>query len=267
MTRRARRAGLGAAVLVTTALGFPGVPAHAQSPHPTHVAVVVDYDGAVSTQCVTAGDDGLTTLVHAYRNTVIGTQGPYAGFVFTIDGHGTTRPDNDHYWSYWHDTGHGWTYANTGGAGYHPPAGSLEGWSYVDGSAHAAPPPTVSYASVCAGQDPRPSTPAPTPRHTSATHSTATSPAARASTAAVASKSAHRTPSRRNSVTPSRTTTPSVGQSVVATSLAAAPSPSSSPAALTHSGSSATPAVGTAVALVVVLGLGGAALWRHRRQA
>jgi hypothetical protein len=141
-----------------------------------HVGVVVRYaNGRVSAGCTTLGGSGLQVLERKHSVTM-GTQ-QYSGFVLKIDGVGTSRPDNTHYWSYWHSNGHGsWTYSSSGAASSTPRAGTIEGWSYVNGQNSAPHPRSYTYAALCGHLDPKPapkSTPQPTPQRTSTPQSTA----------------------------------------------------------------------------------------------
>ena len=115
-----------------------------------HIGVVVRYaNGHVSAGCTTVGGSGLQVLERKHTVTM-GTQ-QYSGFVLKIDGTGTTRPDNTHYWSYWHSSGHGgWTYASSGAGSYTPKAGTVEGWSYVNGQSTRAEAEVVHLRRRCA---------------------------------------------------------------------------------------------------------------------
>ncbi len=135
---------------------------------PTHVGLVVRYpNGTVAVGCAAAGGSGLAVLSRKFT-VLIGQQPPYAGFVFKINNQGSTRPDNTHYWSYWHSPGNGtWTYSAAGAGSHTPEAGTVEGWSYVNGQASAPKPPARKYAGVCAGADAAPKpTPKPAPKPT-----------------------------------------------------------------------------------------------------
>jgi hypothetical protein len=74
------------------------------------------------------------------------------GLIVQIDGDPSSgTADASHYWSYWHDTGPAWHYSTAGGSGYRPAAGSVEGWSYVDGGTASPPAQAASglYAAIC----------------------------------------------------------------------------------------------------------------------
>jgi LPXTG-motif cell wall-anchored protein len=83
--------------------------------------------------------------------------------IWQIDGQPTPAfADDTHYWSYWHDVAGSWRYSTVGASGYQPPAGTVEGWSFVDGQASPSPPPwnpSGLYASICGAQDPKPAPP------------------------------------------------------------------------------------------------------------
>lgn len=257
---RVIRLAVAAALSVGAALAVPAAPAAAQ---PTHVAIVV---AGVGQACVPAGGDGLQVLSSAF--TVTYGQRQYAGFVLTINGKGTDQPDDTHYWSYWHDTGSGWQYSSTGGAGYYPPAGSIEGWSYDDGQTNAPAPPSTSYGSVCAGRDPSPT---PTVAHRT------TPPAPGPTTSQRAYVPPAPAPTTRASASP----TPTTKRSRHATSHAATPTVSASqqigtlpqlspaaarqrPAAHAPASSSGLPPWGTVLGIAAVALLGGLAWWRAR---
>ena len=142
----------GAVLAAAAAFAAPS----AASAAPRHVGVVVRYaNGHVSAGCTTVGGSGLAVLERKHTVTM-GTQ-QYSGFVLKIDGVGTARPDNTHYWSYWHSGGHGgWTYASSGAASYTPKAGTVEGWSFVNGQNSAPKPRSYTYAALCGQLDPKP---------------------------------------------------------------------------------------------------------------
>ncbi|HEU5008287.1 MAG TPA: hypothetical protein VFT67_15020 [Jatrophihabitantaceae bacterium] len=263
-----------AAVLAAAAVLLPCLPAAAQQPTPTHVAIVVD---GVGTACVPwhsgmTGADVLTARFHVQW----GQQTPagnYAGMVVQINGDPTAPNPHTAYWAYFHNNGSGWQYSGTGALSSHPQPGTVEGWRLDSAATSSHPQPAAaSYASVCAGQDPVPA-PTPTtttaPRTHAATH-TRTSPAphvnaARRLATPARSRAAHRSPAAGSAA---RTTTPAAPRSTVASGAATpvAATPSSTPAAaLTRDHGGGFPPWGTALAIVVVLGLGGGALWRTRR--
>jgi hypothetical protein len=259
-------------------LAQPAPPAEAA---PTHVAIVVAGAGVA---CVPAGGTGLDLLTSHYT-VDLGQQPPYVGFVLTINGSGTTRPDDRHYWSYWHDTGSGWTYSSAGSASYTPRAGTVEGWSYVNGSAQASPPSTSShgnplYQSICAGSDPTPSTShPPTPTHAPPTRTPLSNPTTRHATAGHASAShplgtsrVATLPTTSHGGHPTRSAphpgaAPSTG-SVSTSGQAGVPVVQALPSAppVAHRATSAMPAWGAAFALVVIATIVGAAIWRTRRR-
>jgi hypothetical protein len=279
------RAGTRVATAVLCASGAVLIPAGPAAARPAHVGIVVQFaPGRVSTACAPAGGSGLALLDDAGFRVVIGTAPPYAGFVFTINGTGTTRPDDTHYWSYWRSSGAGgWAYSGSGAGSTTPSAGSVEGWSYVDGASSAPRPPSYTYAALCAGADPTPARTssrayAPPPPHRRTASAT---PATQARPPAVSTSPQHtvgparsRTPSRARTTHPTRaaptTTAPPTSATPSAStnpSIAAPPAavtPTASPVARESSGTS-LPAWGTVLAIVVVLALGTVAWLRMRR--
>lgn len=134
----------GAAILCGTA-----APAVAEaSTSPNSVGIVIETaPGKYTTHCVAwrAGLTG-TDVIQSAAKVTWGT-GKLAGFVIKLDGVGNSAPTNTQYWSYYHDAGTGWAYANTGPSGYKPKAGTVDGWVWVDGKDYK--PPAVSYTTVC----------------------------------------------------------------------------------------------------------------------
>lgn len=253
------------AVLATVLVCAPAdAPALAQ---PAHVAVVVDFGGGRErTACVPWSPSGTGSAVLAAGFTVVYNR---VGLVVMIDGVGDPNPPKDRYWSYWHGAGGSWAYASTGPGTYSPGAGSVEGWAYGDG--RSGPAAAASYAAVCAGRDPAPTPaarPSPAPaaaaRHTSRPApgssgpivTSATSATSTTSTVAATRGSVHRPAGRPTS-----------------RMAAAAPAPvlpslhlSTEPVSAQHRAVTGFPPWGTALALVVIIGLGGAAVWRARTQ-
>jgi hypothetical protein len=284
MTIARRCAAVLAAAAAVLAVPAATIPVTAQA-EPAHVAIVVAGDGQA---CVSwhSGMTGADVLDTAYRVTW-GQQPPYVGFVLQIDGRGTLRPDDEHYWSYWRNTDGHWTYSGRGATNTAVTPGSVEGWSYVDGQSAATAPPAATYGSICAGKDPSPTPtrhPSTTARHprTSATHPRSSTPAS--STAPTTHHTPPRTtaPSTRAAATPTpatasrthppraaRGTTPvtsaaALPPAATATSaLAAATAPTRTPhAASDHA--AALPSWTTALAVLVVLAIGATALVRIR---
>lgn len=257
---------------------------------PRHVALVVRLSNSSTvTKCVGIGGTGLDVLVRGFPSTQIGQSGAYAGFVLSINGVGQNPPDTTHYWSYWHRTSSGWHYSSDGAGGYTPKAGSVDGWSYVDGQQHARQPKAASYAKICAGRDPAskptksasstPASPMPSRTHTAAppvAPSTvpATTPTRTTHPTRSHAPHARRTRAPKTAATSSFAPQPHArsgksravaGQSAskqVAAQHVPAP-PSTSPVAQsTHS--SGFPAAGTVIAVVVLAALGGLAWLRLR---
>ena len=113
------------------------------------VRVVVDaraLGGSITTRCApgTPGS-GLAALEAAGHRYSFVPRNP--GMVCTIDAR--PAPCNgapvDAYWSYWYaPAGGSWTYASFGAGNRTPPAGSVEGWRFGDGSAPPGVPPPVN---------------------------------------------------------------------------------------------------------------------------
>lgn len=285
--RRVAAAVSTAILAVTGVLSLP-LPAVAA---PAHVGVVVRFaSGDVVAGCTSSGGSGIDVLARLHRVTL--GSGPYAGFVLEVDNRGTTHPDDTHYWSYWHSAGQGgWTYSGSGAGGYPPKAGSVEGWSYVDGSNDAPRPPSYSYAALCGGRDPAPSSSTPSarrsPTRVTVVAPTTTSAARPAPTAHSVTRAASRP--RPAPALPTRSARPAVPSSsrrpVVARTSArptsavpstfiasaepstSAPSAAAAPADDRRDSSSGIPAWGTMLALLVIAALGALAwvLARRRR--
>lgn len=267
---------------------------------PRHVGVVVRYaDGNVSAGCAAAGGSGLQVLEQHHAVTM-GTQ-QYSGFVLKVDGVGTSRPDDTHYWSYWHSGGNGtWRYASSGASSYTPPAGTVEGWSYVDGQSQAPPPPSYTYSSLCGNLDPKPSPkpspkPRPAPTHRPSTHRPAPAPTRTTSPTPVthsratyvppsAPRTHHRTahamsptaraPKPSPKRTPPRTHRPAATRQPAGAATSGSPTATATPASSTSpvaqqtsGGGGGFPAWGTVLALGVVAVLGATALLVMRRRA
>lgn len=245
--RRLLRAGTTTVALLGGAVVAAG-PAHAAA---HHVGVVVRYaDGRVSATCTATGGSGLAVLQRTHSVT-LGSQ-QYTGFVLQIDGVGTTHPDNTHYWSYWRSGGRGgWSYSSSGAASSIPTAGTVEGWSYVDGRSNADKPPSYTYAALCGRLDGRP---AASPRgHRPAARQVA--PAGRSTPSRPALSSSAPSSSALSSSAPS--------SSAPSGSAPSGSAPSNSASATGSSGGAPWPAV---VALLVVAALGGTGWLALRRR-
>ena len=264
---------IAAAGVVCAAAIIPAVPAAASS---GHVGIVVSTGSSTSTRCVTSGGSGLDVLKRGYANTEIGQQGPYAGFVLRINGVGKNPPDTTHYWSYWHSSGTGdWTYSSSGAGGTTPKAGTVDGWSYVNGKQSATRPPRITYASICGAAKPKPThtarpTAKPTPKPTPKTHAptrvaahSASHSAAHSSTRSANTPTHHPTPASSAGAT----SPPSPVSPASTAGRAARASPTlSTLAAHTRSKGPGFPAWGTIIAVIVVVALGGAAWLRLRHR-
>ena len=273
MTLLRRATHLVAALALTGAatIGTAGQPARAATP--THVAIVVDFGGGnVQAACVPSGGNGSAVLGADFQ-----VQYNKVGLVAIINGVGSMSPPTNLYWSYWHSAGSSWSYATTGPATFYPPAGTVEGWAYNDGSVGPAASP--SYAAICTGQDPTsaPTNP-PSTHHTTPAPSVAPSQPAQPTTPAPqrtrngrgtsASSGPGATSSSAKQHGPAKVS-PSSARTTVSNTTA----PNSSQPAVQLVGAaprakhtSAAPALGTGLALVAALSIGGAAYWRLRAQ-
>jgi hypothetical protein len=205
------------------------------------VTVVVDYQGlggGIVVRCAPGSPaTGFAALAAAGFNVEQVRNTP--GFLCRIDGKpGPDRercvntPPASAYWSYWHASrGGDWVYSQLGAGNRKPPAGSVEGWSFAEGSASEsdapkpgiAPPPPPPQATPKPTTKPTPKptakpTQAPTPRPTRAP-----TPTPRASQGPNAIPTTPPATPERPSSTPSPTTT-------AATSAAAQPEPTPTPA-------------------------------------
>jgi hypothetical protein len=168
---------------------------------PGYVGIVISghRSACVRWQSGITGDEVLNAVAQVvYR--------PTDGLIVQIDGTPkSAQADANHYWSYWHDTGSGWSYSSLGASGYHPAAGTVEGWNYINGTSNQPPSASGAYAGLCGALD----QPSPTPRPTSSPPpSRTTSPARPGSTAhstAPRPSSAHRIDPRSRPPQPATT--------------------------------------------------------------
>jgi len=276
LLRRATRVVAALALTGAATIGAASQPAQATTT-PTHVAIVV---AGVGSACV-PWHSGMTgaDVLSANFTVTYGQPPSYAGFVLMINGIGTAQPDTTHYWAYFHDTGGGWVYSGSGAASFDPQPGSVEGWAYDNGQNPAPSPASSSYAAICAGQDP-----APAPTHPPSTHHTSPAPSVAASQPAQPTTPA---PQRtRNGRGTSASSGPGATSSSAKQHGPAKVSPSSARATVSNTTApnssqpavqlvgaaprakhtSAAPALGTGLALVAALSIGGAAYWRLRAQ-
>lgn len=272
-TRRLLRLAVTAAFLAAATVGPPSQPASASTPQ--HVAVVVD---GIATACVTwhSGMSGGDVLSEGGFNPQYGQRTPYIGFVLQLSGQPAAPDPSQKYWAYFHLSGSSWLYSGDGALGYHPLAGTVDGWALSDttaGPGGANKPPVHSYASICAGQDPAPApthSPRPRPTHTS-TGRTAQPPVnalppgpATTSTHANPTASATARPTPRTAASPTGSTAAHVGSS--GTPVSAANALPAAPPKARDTKRAGVPAWSTALAIVLVAALGGLAFWRARSQ-
>lgn len=117
---------------------------------PSHVGLVINGQG----YCVSAGGTGYDLLDRAGVGVVIARDPAHLGMVQQIGGVPAATPiDAEHYWSYWRNSGNGWTYSGAGGASTRPAAGTVDGWRYVDGLTSAPAPAALSYDDLCGDKD------------------------------------------------------------------------------------------------------------------
>jgi hypothetical protein len=278
-----RRFAAAAGALALLVLGpAPGARAAVKA---TYVGIVISGHGSgcVKWHSGITGDEILNDIasVHYRRD----------GLIDQIDGQPSPpHADSTHYWSYWHDTGSSWTYSGTGASGSTPSAGTVEGWSYVNGASSSSPPaqsPGGLYASLCGSKDPRPAAstthhtsvgkPAPrtTVQHGSLTHRAGSParPAARSTNGAGSSSSAD---AAGTGTASARSRTPSGTADVASNGQvgAAAPSATQQPSSIDASPASGSAKSSSGSAIPVILGvalalaLGGGAGWtvlRRRR--
>ena len=268
-----------AAALTATLSALLAVPLAAATPAyaaPTHVAIVIAGDKGVCVpwQSGMTGDSLLNSVASVTYNA--------SHMINRIDGRPSDGASSvSAYWSYWHNTGSGWTYSSVGASDYTVPVGSVEGWIFGDGSA----PPNGSYASICAGRDPvtpaAPSAATVQPQATSAPRSAvARTPASGAGSAAGispadgSSTAAPAVGAAGSSAARAKPTGHSSGRTSVAT-----PTAPTAPAAATSSAQtdaavlakppghgSSNSVIGTAVAALAALALAGGAFWARRRR-
>jgi hypothetical protein len=256
------------------------------------VAVVIAGDRSV---CVDwhSGMTGSEALVAA-ADVTWGNRAPYVGMVLQIDSRPANPDPQQAYWAYFRNG----VYSSAGPASTKPAAGSVEGWSYVPADGSTPPPPSGSYASICAGQDPtpapsRPRSSTPRPPASSTRHAPATSSPARTghpvTMTAGASHGGNQAAgtsgaSTSGSAAPRPTATPSsapaspgdaASSNETAQSGTAGTVPASSTAAVLaqaahrpdQTSRSAFPPWGTALAVGAIAVLGGAGYWFSRRRA
>ncbi|MFA5867112.1 MAG: hypothetical protein WC891_03990 [Actinomycetota bacterium] len=97
--------------------------------------VVMHGDGSVAVRCVGFEGDSISAigllqesgLSTDLSNSALGT------VVYGIDGEGSADDWNSgqYFWSYWHGSGGGWSYSQTGAGGYRVHPGDVEGWQWM----------------------------------------------------------------------------------------------------------------------------------------
>jgi hypothetical protein len=267
-SRRSAGAALILAVLVAMMSGFvlvlaPTGPARAAATCTApQVAVAVNLRGVKTTGCANYSG-GLTgwTLLQQAGFTVTGTDAYPDTFVCRINRvpniSCASTPSESDSWSYWHAAPGAtqWTFSASGAASYHPKEGSADAWN-LGRSAPPFTPQSVLPVRAAATHAPVvPPTPTPTPaRVPSAAPATSSSPSSHPPTAR-ATTSAPRASSSAPRAAPD-----------ASSSGAAAGTANVHPTAASQhaSGSSAWPAIGGLIAVLVIAGGGGATAWRRR---
>jgi len=155
---------LAALLLAAVALALPAPAEAAACSGTSGVTVLVQFPDHTVVGCA-AGDpsSGYQALSRAGFSVTFAT-GNGTGAICSINGYPDhacpSMPPQSAYWAYFHaKPGGSWSYSNTGGGGYNPKPGTVEGWRFGSGSAPTSAPPGTS-------STPRP-TPAPTSHPTS----------------------------------------------------------------------------------------------------
>lgn len=262
------------------------------------VIVAVDFTawgGNIERGCdatLTTGYDAL----HAAGFTTAGDVQDGPTFICRIDGDPTptqqdcvATPPADAYWSYWHaDVGQNtWSYSHVGAADYHPPAGSVDAWTFgatdIDGTTGqpSFSPDAVRATNTSVGSGSTTSTPPPTtttttpaPRSPSTGDGGSSAPVRPSSpTTTKAGGTATAPPTTPWSTTsgPSTTTTTTPGRSKPATPGEGRSRPKivdvqQSAMTKPSSGSPVSVLVGAGVILALA-GAGGLVAWRRRRMS
>jgi hypothetical protein len=199
-------------------------------------------------------------------------------------------PPADAYWSYWHaDAGQNtWSYSQLGAASYHPPAGSVDVWTFgatdISGTdGQPTFPPSAVRANNITVTSPSTTTspttgtsPSPTTTTVTTTVGPSTGPATAPSSVRPSSPTTTAGSGARHQTVVSTTTTPSPTPTTTPTPT---PAPSAlehmrslpkivdvTPAAIgSHSAGSPVPLLIGAGVVVVLAGAAGAVAWRRRR--
>jgi hypothetical protein len=237
--------------------------------------VVVDFDnGDIQVRCAPfqsgeIGYDVLRAAGFAITNVQDGRNGAALCSIDNVPDHiCTSMPPTSAYWAYFHVSGGEWGYSSTGGGGYHPKPGSVEGWHWR-GSPSDPPqidPPVTT------------STPTPTSHPTSHPTSGASNPVVKPVSSGHASSGG--TPTAPDATVSSSTGTPTAGSTggptdaATATDDVAAPEAQATDAAGPGSAKdvAAAPSSGNhswiwGVVLVAVLGGAAATTAIRRRRA
>jgi hypothetical protein len=174
--RRTTTAALPRAAAVVAVLAGSTVAAGVTAARSAHaadticVALVVDFGdlgAGVDSDCVTVPDGSSGEDVLRARHT-LGFRPNQPGFVCTIDGwphEGCSASNGEHYWAYFHRApgSSAWTYSTAGASGYQPRNSSTEGWVWLTRKDQT--PADVAFSSICK------TTASPTPKPTSSSPS------------------------------------------------------------------------------------------------
>ncbi|MCW2854930.1 MAG: hypothetical protein JWR52_545 [Marmoricola sp.] len=163
----------------------------------TGVTVVVQFPDHTTISCAPGNPSSGYAALQEAGFSIAYAQGSGVGALCEIDGYPGvgachTMPPANAYWAYFHASrGGSWSYSDTGGGGYDPAPGSVEGWRFGAGSAPSVPPP----ARVASTPKPTPkAAPTARPSHTATPVATPSGPRSTAAT---------RTPSAAPTASPS----------------------------------------------------------------
>lgn len=158
------RPALGALLALLLTLLPPGAAAQEEGQHRAGL-VVVDAAGGITTRCVPFDAPSTTgrELLEATDLAPLFNAESGGAILCSLDGVGCPTADcfcactgsPCHYWSYFHRTPQGWTYAGQGASARRLEPGDVDGWVWGDGSQR---PPELTFDELC---PPTSSTPTP----------------------------------------------------------------------------------------------------------
>ncbi|MFP4344580.1 MAG: hypothetical protein ACLFU8_07800 [Anaerolineales bacterium] len=160
------RLALGALLaLLVVALLPSGAAAQEEGPHRAGL-VVVDAAGGVTTRCVPFDAPAVTgrELLEATDLTPLFSAESGGVLLCSLDGLGCPTAEcfcectgsPCRYWSYFHYTPEGWTYAGQGASARRLESGDVDGWVWGDGSQR---PPEITFEELCPSATPTPAPP------------------------------------------------------------------------------------------------------------